>query len=557
MSSLQIPYDDYGYPLPDTRQQHSYPVSDSLMQHSRPYSQEPFDAARSHSHYSYAPLSTVGSRGPQDAYLPPYSFPHGIHASECEADHLADFLPPPPPVVLPGPPHRDLAAFNPNHTFAVLQNLQSVIDSTHTTRTQYAQAQSEAEGALTGALDPRTGDFQPTVHHQRQRTQHACEPCRERKVKCSGDLPCQYCSKMGKECLYGERKMRGPNKRKREEREVTQPMQDSEPASELESVPESPQENTQCSDEYAVDTHLQAAPRPAGHYRNISVYSVSSESAASSSSSGQASTSQFLSGSPPSRPATATISGPSSLQSSPSPRGRPRASTIANGHIGAGRQPASSRTRTARSRPSRPPPLNLSTVHDDIPQVPGVDYASSADPCLVPAEYTEPASTRSIRPRPTSLPAYLVDQYSRAARDGMAYQGVPDSSQQEPYYTNQHDYAYNALAVPDAVSVHTRSNSSDISTSISPASYSPASYSRELQYYHPASAPPGDPLSFDYPLDVPVSAPADVHMLAAALNYPYPADAHMEYNYGPYAPYAGEADAAMDVEAYAPPSPGV
>lgn len=48
------------------------------------------------------------------------------------------------------------------------------------------------------------------------RTAQACEKCRARKAKCSGDHPiCQRCLERGLECKYAaERRMRGPNKPK-------------------------------------------------------------------------------------------------------------------------------------------------------------------------------------------------------------------------------------------------------------------------------------------------------------------------------------------------------
>ncbi|KAJ8489924.1 hypothetical protein ONZ51_g2652 [Trametes cubensis] len=114
-----------------------------------------------------------------------------------------------------------------------LHNLQNVIDSTHTSQVQQsanaAQAAAVAAAAqrssspsssswtLSGSLDPTTGVFQRSVEHPRLRTAQACEKCRIRKAKCSGDHPaCQRCISRGLQCEYApERKMRGPNKNKR------------------------------------------------------------------------------------------------------------------------------------------------------------------------------------------------------------------------------------------------------------------------------------------------------------------------------------------------------
>ncbi|KAI0042372.1 hypothetical protein FA95DRAFT_1564382 [Auriscalpium vulgare] len=58
-----------------------------------------------------------------------------------------------------------------------------------------------------GSLNPRASSL---------RTAQACEKCRTRKAKCSGDRPtCQRCLTRDLVCTYApERKMRGPNKRK-------------------------------------------------------------------------------------------------------------------------------------------------------------------------------------------------------------------------------------------------------------------------------------------------------------------------------------------------------
>ncbi|THH14081.1 hypothetical protein EW146_g6214 [Bondarzewia mesenterica] len=69
---------------------------------------------------------------------------------------------------------------------------------------------------LSGSLDPSTGVFSRAPEHPRMRTAQACEKCRLRKAKCSGEHPvCQRCHTRGLVCEYApERKMRGPNKPK-------------------------------------------------------------------------------------------------------------------------------------------------------------------------------------------------------------------------------------------------------------------------------------------------------------------------------------------------------
>ncbi|CAL1697123.1 unnamed protein product [Somion occarium] len=71
-------------------------------------------------------------------------------------------------------------------------------------------------GAMAGSLDVNTGVYQRAPEHPRVRTAQACEKCRIRKAKCSGETPCQRCRSRGLTCEYApERKMRGPNKVKR------------------------------------------------------------------------------------------------------------------------------------------------------------------------------------------------------------------------------------------------------------------------------------------------------------------------------------------------------
>jgi hypothetical protein len=67
-----------------------------------------------------------------------------------------------------------------------------------------------------GSLDPATGVFSRAADHPRIRTAQACEKCRARKAKCSGEHPsCQRCLTRGLVCAYAaERRMRGPNKPK-------------------------------------------------------------------------------------------------------------------------------------------------------------------------------------------------------------------------------------------------------------------------------------------------------------------------------------------------------
>ncbi|KAJ6448599.1 hypothetical protein C8R47DRAFT_1230968 [Mycena vitilis] len=69
---------------------------------------------------------------------------------------------------------------------------------------------------LAGSLDPATGIFYRAPEHPRLRTAQACEKCRSRKAKCSGDHPCcARCLARGLVCEYAkEGRIRGPNKPK-------------------------------------------------------------------------------------------------------------------------------------------------------------------------------------------------------------------------------------------------------------------------------------------------------------------------------------------------------
>ncbi|KAJ7062140.1 hypothetical protein C8F01DRAFT_1136604 [Mycena amicta] len=72
---------------------------------------------------------------------------------------------------------------------------------------------------LAGSLDPTTGIFYRTPEHPRLRTAQACEKCRTRKAKCSGEHPsCSRCLSRGLPCDYAkEGRVRGPNKSKRDQ----------------------------------------------------------------------------------------------------------------------------------------------------------------------------------------------------------------------------------------------------------------------------------------------------------------------------------------------------
>uniref|UniRef100_A0A0W0FVS4 Zn(2)-C6 fungal-type domain-containing protein n=2 Tax=Moniliophthora roreri TaxID=221103 RepID=A0A0W0FVS4_MONRR len=79
--------------------------------------------------------------------------------------------------------------------------------------------------AFAGSLDPATGIFYRAPEHPRLRTAQACEKCRTRKAKCSGEHPsCKRCITRGLICQYAkEGRVRGPNKPKPRPRIPTTP----------------------------------------------------------------------------------------------------------------------------------------------------------------------------------------------------------------------------------------------------------------------------------------------------------------------------------------------
>ncbi|KAG6908867.1 hypothetical protein DXG01_002941 [Tephrocybe rancida] len=83
-------------------------------------------------------------------------------------------------------------------------------------QTPYTQDLLAPRLSLAGSLDPATGIFYRSPEHPRLRTAQACEKCRTRKAKCSGEHPtCKRCSTRGLVCEYAkEGRVRGPNKPK-------------------------------------------------------------------------------------------------------------------------------------------------------------------------------------------------------------------------------------------------------------------------------------------------------------------------------------------------------
>ncbi|KAE9389388.1 hypothetical protein BT96DRAFT_1070339 [Gymnopus androsaceus JB14] len=93
------------------------------------------------------------------------------------------------------------------------QSLQSTFPNS---RPVHLDRYAGVQHTLAGSLDPTTGVFYRTPEHPRLRTAQACEKCRTRKAKCSGEHPsCKRCLNRGLVCEYAkEGRVRGPNKPK-------------------------------------------------------------------------------------------------------------------------------------------------------------------------------------------------------------------------------------------------------------------------------------------------------------------------------------------------------
>ncbi|OSC96683.1 hypothetical protein PYCCODRAFT_1259471 [Trametes coccinea BRFM310] len=247
MSTAHLSLDDFAFPphRPHSAYELSYalgqPQSSSLYPHSQHLEISPLAAQAPRQHH---PLSTSDASHPlylpehPEAYLNPYG--SGIAYPYLDS-HLPSYAlnhrPASPQAIYTansawGAPETyggaPFEAAGPSSS-SFLHSLQNVIESSHTSQVQQSINAAQAAAAsqrpttpssswtLSGSLDPATGVFQRSVEHPRLRTAQACEKCRIRKAKCSGDHPaCQRCISRGLQCEYApERKMRGPNKNKR------------------------------------------------------------------------------------------------------------------------------------------------------------------------------------------------------------------------------------------------------------------------------------------------------------------------------------------------------
>ena len=72
-------------------------------------------------------------------------------------------------------------------------------------RAKYQPSPSAAKIAIPRLR--RDSDNPPAPAAEKHRVSHACEPCRQRKTKCSGKRPvCQHCEEMKITCLYADGK---------------------------------------------------------------------------------------------------------------------------------------------------------------------------------------------------------------------------------------------------------------------------------------------------------------------------------------------------------------
>ncbi|KAH9855716.1 hypothetical protein C2E23DRAFT_723679 [Lenzites betulinus] len=290
-----------------------------------------------------------------------------------------------------------------------LHNFQNAINASHTTHAQQ-QAADQAELAppqpravsptpwtLSGSLDPATGVFQRSVEHPRLRTAQACEKCRIRKAKCSGDHPtCQRCLSRGLQCEYApERKMRGPNKQKRK----------------------------------SVSSQKHTDGSPDGDRRSsiTSITSITSTVSSSSDASGfdghAAAATAAVNGSRPSSRAS-RASPHSGMQSSPlrTNAPRPRSSTIALGAIkrAAEYTPSSRLHMDQAASPhirQRPPPIDLSSARQFPNGYPNMlaHYTRGGEPIGAYGPPAAPGFGGASEARRPSLPPYLLEAYSRIA----------------------------------------------------------------------------------------------------------------------------------------------
>ncbi|KAF5391187.1 hypothetical protein D9757_003122 [Collybiopsis confluens] len=191
---------------------------------SRQQSYHDLDDSTAYKHYSTIANASPGyrlkpiSRTAVNIYLPQYFSPEIYHRSHLNMD--MSWAPYPQDIQ---PDYAsDAANSNYNHTDKPYPYHHFSTPAVHPATQSVHSGLSTSEHAdtyhntLAGSLDPATGVFYRTPEHPRLRTAQACEKCRTRKAKCSGEHPsCKRCLTRGLSCEYAkEGRVRGPNKSK-------------------------------------------------------------------------------------------------------------------------------------------------------------------------------------------------------------------------------------------------------------------------------------------------------------------------------------------------------
>ncbi|KAH7908283.1 hypothetical protein BJ138DRAFT_376555 [Hygrophoropsis aurantiaca] len=172
----------------------------------------------SHSHYPH--------RSDNDARQLSLSAPYNIYSTSLPPPHLTPYHDPTPTYLPWSAPSDEYTVTAHGQGIYDSREMQFIYTPSFPAPSPYPQPVTVAPApppeaglprcALAGSLDPTTGIFYRTPEHPRLRTAQACEKCRVRKAKCTGEHPaCQRCRTRGLLCHYApEGRIRGPNKPK-------------------------------------------------------------------------------------------------------------------------------------------------------------------------------------------------------------------------------------------------------------------------------------------------------------------------------------------------------
>ncbi|KAF9463825.1 hypothetical protein BDZ94DRAFT_1297661 [Collybia nuda] len=210
---------DYGYPEYEAQSQYLAPHPVLVSHHLYP---APPHLARD------APLAWPPDQSPS-SFSAPFSMPYSPpppapYSSPAPPYQIATFsayesLPSPAPFPPPrlSPPRLPHSLHNLSQTDVQLNDLHATGGLHLINPNPHLHPHPNAHRpTLAGSLDPSTGIFYRSPEHPRLRTAQACEKCRTRKAKCSGEHPsCKRCTTRGLVCEYAkEGRVRGPNKPK-------------------------------------------------------------------------------------------------------------------------------------------------------------------------------------------------------------------------------------------------------------------------------------------------------------------------------------------------------